>query len=247
MIGDSPPEKRSKTCVILNEQLGGLTLGLIHSHFLPLSVSCITDEDAYLLRKNLPDLTVQPKLEQMQAIQDGLKVDLVAYNLSHKGVTHTVDWRNSLIELEILFRHTTFPNYLVAINAKKDTSTNTKINEAYNNLAKILSDRKYYVSVLVKKYRAFGGSEARYNTFITGTTVPLVKLYVRDYKFSTNLSAPATTDFIKALKIRNGYPENWQLDVLNDVYSFEDQEVKLKRSVLPTLVKMIADEIYIWK
>lgn len=225
--------KQVKTCVVRNEQIGGLTLGMINSKFIPLTVSCANDEEAYLLKKNLPSLPIVDISTQNLDLKE---VDLFAYSLNQQN------WQFEFPVLKELLLNLNFPNFFVAINA---TSLNpvAELQSEYKNIGKILSDRKYYVDISRKFYRAHGGSAYKTNTFIIATQHPNIRPKMKRRRDS--LGSPATIDYLKTLKVRNGYPEDWKLDVLNDKASFTDQIKKMEKCVLPTLVKMMADTIII--
>ena len=224
--------KKVKTCVIRNVQAGGLVLGLINSNFVPVSVACATKEETYLLSKNLPSLTITTMEQQDLDVE----VDLFAYSLNQKN------WKFEFPVLKELVSNLNFPNYLIAVNA---TSLNPvdALQQEYKEVGNILSEKQYYVDISRKHYRCYGGSEYKTNTFITATQHPNIRPKMKIRR--DGLGSPASVDYLKALKIRNGYPEDWQLDVLNDKGSFRDQVKKMEKCVLPSLVKIVADTIII--
>lgn len=224
--------KQVKTCIIRNERVGGLTLGLINAKFVPISVSCVTAEDAYLLHENLSSLPIVDMAKQDLEV----KVDLIAYSLNQQR------WEFEFTVLKELVQNLKFSNFLIAVNA---TSANpvAELHAAYKETGNLLTKKGFYVDISRKHYRAYGGSEYKTNTFILATEHPNVrpKMKVR----RDGLGSPATVDYLKALKIRNGYPEDWKLDVLNDRESFQDQVKRMEKCVLPSLVKIVADTIIV--
>lgn len=232
ITGEFAYNKSVKTCLVRNEHLGGLTLGLINAKFVPLSVSCVEEDELYLLHRNLPSLP----LYRMENQDLNEKVDLFAYSLNQQK------WQLEVAILKDLLTNLNFPNFFIVTNGNT-RNPKSPLDGVYKELGDILTQRQYYVDVSRRYYRSYGGSEYRINTFIMGTQHPAVqpKMKVR----RDGLGSPATVDHLKALKVRNGYPEDWQLDVLNDKASFREQCKKMEKCVLPSLVKIMADTIII--
>lgn len=227
-------EKKDKRCIIHNETLGGLTLGLISAGFYPLDVSTHSIEDEYLLKENIPSLNLNLNLNPIGAEDE---VDLFA---SHINQIDNDNWEEETEKLEYILNNTNYKNYFLASNSGY---VQLKQDVGYKDIGKILEKKNLYVQVARTYYRAYGGSEFRTNAFILGTECPTLS-----YKFkrtSINFSAPATADYLAALKDRNGFPKDWKLDVLRDNDSFLDQIRRLEKCVFPQLVKMMAETMLI--
>ena len=229
-------EKKAKTCIAYNETLGGMTLGLVYSNFLP-QVTTVPDRDnSYLLSRNLPSLNIVTEITSDMLQQE---TDLFACNINQIGNKNI---KQEIDEVNDLLLQTNYKNYFIVINANPITP-NMELLPEYRKLADILSDKNYFTVTNRMFYRQYGGSEFRGNYFITGTQYPVTNVNLK--LNSVNLSSPALGNYLAALKDRNGYPKDWELDVLNDPESFYSQIKKLERCVLPSLVKIVAERILV--
>lgn len=228
-----PFNKEVKSCVIRNEHNGGLTLGLINANFVPISVSCATDEHSYLLNRNMPSLPIISMNEQ--DLEE--EADLFAYSLDQSN------WQFEFAVLRELVTNLNFPNFLVAVNASSANVSNVDFKKVYQEIANIFSGRGFYTEYTRKKFSSYGGVTRRYNTFVIATQHPTIFPYMSRRR--DDFTEPATVNFLETQKRRNGFPDNWRLDVLNDNASFRDQVKKLEKCVLPLLVKIVAETIII--
>lgn len=231
-------EKKLKTCVIKNETIGGLTFGLICSKFLPIIVSVPNEENRYLLKQNIPSLSNVVANFENDKYQD--EVDIFAYNIPQKE-THKKDKLDEIYNALEVIEKTNYKNYIIVSNVRI-SNPKSEIGLIYKQMSGTLSERGMYTQIERMYYKEFGGSEYRINTFVIGTQNP--SLLFENKRNKVSYAKAATVDYLRRLKKRNGYPENWQLDLLNDAKSFRDQIRKMEVCVLPSLVKIIADTIY---
>ncbi len=229
-------EQKTKTCLIKNETLGGLTLGLITNDYYPVQVACHSLEDRMLLEKNIPSLNLTEELDLEKWEKE---VDLFSYNINQ---VMNPDWECEVQDLRNIIETTNFNNYFIVTNGNS-VNLKREVGIKYKELGRLLEKKNKYVQIARTFYTAYGGSESRTNAFILATEHPTLS-----YKFKRtplNYSAPATANYIAAIKDRNGFPKDWILDILNDDDSFLEQIRKLEKCVFPQLVSMMANTVFI--